>query len=205
MRIKDCVKRTLSRVLMIGVSCVALAGAALAQVPTSAPPPIQLSTFRAAVTALQAPLGGTGDLFCIQGSASRLIKVKQITVSGSDTTAQVYSFALVKRSTANSGGTSTVPVAVPLDTTQNVTAATATLAAYTVVPSSPGTLVGNIGARAVSFATGATPSTTWSWDPTQLYSDVRLRGVAQSMCLNAPAAFTTAGPLLAIEVTWTEN
>jgi hypothetical protein len=149
-----------------------------AQVPSASSPPFQPSTFTASAS-FAAPQTGAGDLFCVYGSATRLVKIKAIRVSGVKTTAEAPLFHVIKRSTAATGGTSTAPTATPLDTTQTLTAATATVAAYT----------------ALDFL----------WVPPNLYSDVRLRGVAQGVCLNAPAAFTTDGPTLAVEVTWTEQ
>jgi hypothetical protein len=114
-------------------------------------------------------------------------------------------FNLIKRSVADTGGTSTAPTAVPLDTTQTLTPATATLAAYTVIPT-PGAAVGNVGSQAINLATsGAGSGVTWSYLPTELYSDLRLRGIAQQLCVNAPNAFSTAAPSMSIEVIWTEQ
>jgi hypothetical protein len=183
------------------------AGSSFAQVPSASAPPFQPSTFSAAAT-FAAPQTGAGDLFCIVGSATRLIKVKQFNVSGTNSTAQTSLFNLVKRSTANTGGTATAPAAGALDSTQTFTSATATLAAYTAVPT-PGTLAGTMGSRLlgqVAATVGAIlDRLLWRWEPGALYSDVRLRGVAQSLCLNAPNAFTTAGPSLTVEVIWTEQ
>jgi hypothetical protein len=86
------------------------AGSSFAQVPSASAPPFQPSTFSAAAT-FAAPQTGAGDLFCIVGSATRLIKVKQFNVSGTNSTAQTSLFNLVKRSTANTGGTATAPAA----------------------------------------------------------------------------------------------
>jgi hypothetical protein len=174
-----------------------------AQVPSASSPPFQPSTFTASAS-FAAPQTGAGDLFCVYGSATRLVKIKAIRVSGVKTTAEAPLFHVIKRSTAATGGTSTAPTATPLDTTQTLTAATATVAAYTAIPTA-GTGVGNIGSRRLPLAAASGSALDFLWVPPNLYSDVRLRGVAQGVCLNAPAAFTTDGPTLAVEVTWTEQ
>lgn len=179
----------------------------MAQVPSYAPPPFQPSTFMASVSNLAVPQTGAGDILCITGSASRLVKIKRISLTGTNSTAQTSTLTLIKRSAANTGGTSTAPAGVPLDTLQVATTPTATLAAYTAVPT-PGTAVGTISARSAGFAAATASSVgaiTWTWDVTSLYSDLRLRGVAQSLCVDAPAAFTTAGPVLNFEIIWTEQ
>lgn len=205
MRIKEFTKWALSGALAF-TTAFFVAGAALAQVPSFQLPPFQPSTFVGAAT-FAAPQTGAGDLFCIAGSASRLVKVKRVVVSGVDTTAQASVINLVKRSTANTGGTSTAPTAGALDSQQVVTTPTAVLAAYTVIPT-PGTSAGTVGSRLAAFNTAATASASLlSFDTTleNNYSDIRLRGVAQELCVNAPSAFTTAGPTLTVEVTWTEQ
>lgn len=200
--------RTALKVSVLAAAAAFLGlASARAQAPSYSLPPFQASTFMASAN-FAAPQTGAGDLFCISGSASRLIKVKSIVVNGIKTTAQTALFNLVKRSTANSGGTAiTAPTAVPLDTVQPITSATATLAGYTAVPT-PGTAVGNVSARYLGFFAGTAGTVnvaSWTWRPADLFNEVRLRGVAQSLCLNAPAAFTTDGPTLSVEVTWTEQ
>lgn len=200
--------RKFSKLVVVALAAAAFLASmpARAQTPSTSAPPFQPSTFVAAAN-FAAPQTGAGDLFCITGSASRLIKVKQITISGIKTTAQTALFNLVKRSAADTGGTSAAATAVPLDTSQAVAPATATVLSYTAVPA-PGTAVGNVGSRYLGFfagSVGTVNSASWTWRPADLFSDVRLRGAAQQLCLNAPAAFTTDGPTLSVEVTWTEQ
>lgn len=195
---------------ILALSCALGAAPVLAQVPSVAPPPLQPSTFVATQVGLVAPTTGAGDLFCISGSATRLIKIKSIVITGIDATAQTAVLELVKRSAADSGGTpTTAATAVPLDTTQTVASASATLAAWTAIPT-PGAAVGPVSARYIGFAAASTatlpiePSVV-SWRAQDLLEEVRLRGTDQNLCVNAPNAFTTAGPTLNIEVTWTEQ
>ena len=204
-KLKDLVKGTLRSVLTSAVAFTVSTGAALAQVPSFAAPPAQPSTFMVGVN-FAPPVTGAGDLFCITGSASRLVKVKSIQLNGVASAAVTAAFNLVKRSTVDSGGTSTTPVGVPIDSAQVVPVATATMKAYTVVPT-PGTSVGTISSRYLTLntaAAGPTDDVSWVWTPTNLNSDVRLRNATESLCLNAPGTLTGATGI-SVEFLWTEQ
>lgn len=79
------------------------------------------------------------DVFTITGSASKIIRVLEVRVSGYQTNNSVINLHVIKRSTANSGGTATAQTATPHDS--NNSAATATVQAYSVNPTL-GTAVG---------------------------------------------------------------
>jgi hypothetical protein len=189
----------------LGLTAALFAAApALAQVPSYAPPPLQPPTYGATFTGLAVPQTGAGDAVCLVGSATKTIYIQRIAVSGVDSTAQTSNMNLVKRTTANSGGTSTNAVNAKYDT--NNAAPTAVLTGYTAVPT-PGTGFIHL-ARSIGFAaaTGApSAAIVWEFDPSQLVQQLVLRGVAQSACVNFPSAFTTAGPSLNVSYTWTER
>lgn len=91
---------------------------------------------------------GTAPFLTINGAAGRNILVKQIVVSGLSLTAVAYlRLAIAKYSTAHSGGTSTAPTIVALDSSLATTAG-ATILQYTVAPT-PGTSLGNISERRI--------------------------------------------------------
>ncbi len=98
---------------------------------------------------------GATDFLTIVGSSTKKIEVLKITLGGLATALTVADIVLLKRSTANSGGTSTAPTAVPLDS--NDIAASAAVKAYTANPATLGTLVGNILSRKVVLDAAATP------------------------------------------------
>lgn len=203
---KNSLQRAMGRVLGCVITYLALASAVLAQVPSASTPPFQPATFMAGVVITPAATTA-GDLFCITGSATRLIKVKSIRINAiANTTVQTDAFNLIKRSAVSTGGTLTNPTAVPLDTSQTVTTATATLNAYTGVPT-PGAAVGTLSTQylAISTAGNNTDDVFWIFSPQNLYSDVRLRAAAQQLCVNAPNAYLTNPPTIAVEVIWTEQ
>ena len=99
------------------------------------------ATYCATITGLVPPAAAT-DIFTIIGSATKTIRISRIQFSGRATAAAACDVSIVKRSTADTGGTpGTVPTIVPLDSTD--AAATAVCATYTAVPTL-GTAVGAI-------------------------------------------------------------
>lgn len=122
-------------------------------------PSAPVSTFGSFVAA-SAPFtpGATPqDVFTITGSATRSVQITKIAITTVQTTSGLNAWALVKRSTANSGGTSAAVTRVALD--RAFPAATATVLQYTANPTA-GTLVGSVwsgrvNAPAIASATGA--------------------------------------------------
>lgn len=177
---------------------------ALAQVPSYGPFPPQPPTFSASFTGLAVPQTAAMDTLCLVGSATKTIKVQRVSFSGIKTTLQSANVNLVKRSAASTGGSSTSATVVPLDSTD--AAGTAVLKGYTVA-STPGA-----GAVIRSAAAGFGPGTagpsaavTWTFDISQIQQAIVLRGVAQQLCVNIPAALTTDGVALDADFTWTEQ
>lgn len=160
------------------------------------------ATYSAAITGL-APAASATDLFTITGSGTKTVKVLRVQVSGTATAAGAYDFQLIKRSTANSGGTSTSPAAVPHDT--NDAAATATINAYTANPTL-GTTVGTVRSikGTVTTAAGAISNV-----PSEVDFNTRggepwtLRGTSQVLALNLNAATMTGGSVN-IDIEWIE-
>jgi hypothetical protein len=139
------------------------------------------------------PVTGCTDLVTIIGSATRTVKLIRVLFSGTIlTTAINGSVSLVKRSTADTAGTSTAPAIIPLDSLN--AAATAVLAAYTANPTL-GTTVGTIWQAKYLYQPAATGNpTVLTIDFNQLGQAGTLRGVVQQIALNLNAvAFASAG------------
>lgn len=155
------------------------------------------------------PAASATDIACITGSASRIVRVLSVRVSGSAGTLVSVPVVLVKRASANTGGTlatsTALPVPYKLDTTD--AAPTATTSAWTanptIVDTSPGLLdVANVTFN-VTTAAGGTPfNFTYL---THIYNEPpTLRGVAQQVCINLNGVSVSSG-VLAISFLWTEN
>ena len=166
-------------------------------------------TYRAStIIPLVAAVTVNVPFFNIIGSASKVVRVKRIRVSGMTLTAVGY-FAInaEKLSSASTGGTSTTPPAVPMDSAD--AAATAVVRAYTAAPTK-GSLVGTIASwRALWQATTAAAAGQ-TWDHQFNFGDmpetkgVTLRGVVQELALTFPVVLASAGTL-AVDIEWTEE
>lgn len=160
-------------------------------------------TYSAAVIDAATGLLAT-DIFTITGSATKTIRVLEIVVSGTRSTAAETDVLVLKRSTANSGGTSTTPTAVPNDS--NDAAATATVRSYTANPTT-GTLVGVV--RSVSIDLAATNLNSGSssihvWDFRHVGQPPTLRGTSEVLAVNLNGV-TITGSSLDISIEWTEE
>lgn len=80
------------------------------------------------------------DIFTITGSATKIVKIHKITVTAVRTAGGAINMTFLKRSTANTGGTSTIVTSVSHNSTN--AAATAVIRAYTANPTT-GALVGS--------------------------------------------------------------
>lgn len=143
------------------------------------------------------------DFFTITGSATKLIRVTEISVAftGGGT---IVSAQLLKRSTANSGGTSSLLTATPHDT--NDTASTATVRVYTANPT-VGTLVGVMRADKTDsplLSSTTNPNGIVYTFGTRPSRAVVLRGINQVLAFNLNGV-TLSGGAVSCYVEWTEE
>lgn len=131
-----------------------------------------------AVTILAAGTNPT-DVFTITGSATKNVRIHNIMLTGTTGTAAVRDILLIKRSTANSGGTSTTMTNIPLDS--NAVAGTAVVRAYTVNPTL-GNTVGTVRVRRVGVPT--TGAATIDVAEFQFTVPLTLRGTSQVLAVN---------------------
>lgn len=111
---------------------------------------------------------------------------------------------IIKRSTANTGGTATNPAAVPLDSTNG--AATATVSAYTANPTL-GTSLGLIHANKLLLGVSGADqpqSIAFNFDHDGKTQGVYLRGTSEGLCVNLNGG-TFSNPSLSIDVAWYEE
>lgn len=157
------------------------------------------------------PAASATDVACITGSATRVVRVQSIRLSGTAGTLVSLPVVLNKHTVANTGGTPAVttalPVPVSLDTgTATTASATATTTAYTANPTVDASAL-QVDALVTSFNT-----TSALVNGTQAFFDYKernfvqaptLRGVAQQLCVNLGGISVTSG-LLGISFVWTE-
>jgi len=148
-----------------------------------------------------APAANPTDVFQILGAANRIVEITKIRLSGLQTTAGLALFNLIKRSAANTTGTSSVPTSVPHDATD--AAAAAGLKNYSVNPGGLGAAVGTV--RAFLAAIGAATSLQ---APTEIVfgenKPITLNSATEGLCLNMGGVTLTGGTLY-LDIEWTET
>lgn len=152
------------------------------------------------------PVATATDVLVLTGSATKTIRVTRAGILGTATTASIYDLYLTKRTTANTGGTSTAPT--PAQSDSSDAAATATLTLYTANPSALGTGV-ILEASKIYLPAGATPAGAGT-EKQFIFGNRNdkapvLRGVAQSIAFNFAAQAVPAGASIYLIVEWTED
>lgn len=161
------------------------------------------ATYSAAISQLAIASGAT-DYFCVTGGAGKTIIVKRIKYSAIGASTTQVPLTLVKRSSTDTGGTSTTLVDVPHDSTN--AAPIAVVQAYTANPTL-GALVGNL--RTISYTVVASNSNNQSIDIRELTfgteedQGVVLRGAAEQTCLNFNGT-VVSGVKMDISAEWRE-
>jgi|GEM_PF-2023070 hypothetical protein len=145
------------------------------------------------------------DVFVLQGSASKTVRIRRIVLSGfAAVTPGQFLWSFLKRSSANTGGTTSARAALPCD--PNDAAASALATAYTANPSALGTLVGTAGMRRMFFALLTRQNDRLVFEPRLDGKAYVLRGSSQFFCVNgAGAALPDPNTTLDIEIEWDED
>ena len=182
-------------------------------VPSGAIAPVdgQKATYSAAIIGL-VPGASATDIATLTGSASKVVKLIKVEITATTTSATpaALDVLLLKRSTANTLGTSTgSPTPVPHDSANP--AVSATFLAYTAPPTT-GTLVGTalkndkfMMALATATATDfpGVNKITWIWDGAE--QAPTLRGIADVVAVNLNSATPTATASFDVTFVWTEE
>ncbi len=165
-----------------------------------------INTYKASAEAVFAAPAGTTPFFNIQGSATKTVRVRAITISGPTLTAVAYLHVLLtKHSAAATGGTPVALTAVPIDA--NGAAATASaVQVFTAAPTA-GTEIGAL--DAVRILGQATTAAAAGRPPERVElrfdaNPIILRGAAQGLCLRFSAAPGSA-VTLSVAVEWEEE
>lgn len=175
------------------------------RVPLADNEPVR-STYSYSVGGLAVATGAT-DIAVLEypaAASGKIIRLRQIQVSGTAGTTSTYLLNVIKRSTLNSGGTRTTPTPVARDT--RLDPATGVLGLYTANPASLGTAVGPLDGGRLTLATtgGATLdrlNLQYGW-----INDLApvLRNPNECFALNF-ASTLPAGALIDLSITWGEE
>lgn len=170
----------------------------------------RVATYHAGVAGFT-PAASATDFMTLTGSATNVVRVKEVECTGISTANGNIAVRLVRRTTANTGGTLVAMPAYTSDTAD--AAASATAGYYTANAATLGTLVANsmfrIGLLSTVVAASATVETTpmfgWQFGQYQNDKEITLRGVAQVLALNANATSFPAGAAISCDIEWTET
>lgn len=188
--------------------CVAAGGVnTVPQTGISCPSEPSVASYRAMGYGI-VPAASATDIACLTGSATRVIRVNSVRVSGTAGTLVTLPVLLHKHTVANTGGTAALttalPVAVPLDS--NNATASATPTAYTANPTIDATAA-QIDAMVASFnVTSALVNGSQAYFEYRAHNYIQaptLRGIAQQVCVNLGGISVSSG-LLAVSFEWTE-
>lgn len=176
------------------------------------------NTYSSAFIGLVPPASAT-DTVCITGSATKVVRVNRIVIGGSAGTLVQLPVTVVRRATADTGGTAATTTANPGITTQIAArdtgqatnaSATAVLVAYTAVPTinDAAPVYVDSANMSLSVTTAVTaPAMTvfdWSRDIENNVQVPTLRGTAQQLCLNFNTISISSGVLNG-SITWSEE
>lgn len=167
---------------------------------TALPGTVARATYSAAANFVLA--SGATDVFVVVGSASRVAYVTRIVISGTQTTAANVECALIKRSTANTGGTFIAANLIPHDSANPAAASSA--GHYTANP----TVGASLGAVRrerlfVPAAATAVPHDHILWDFETTGQAILLKNASQLLSVNMLGA-TLAGGLFSVSAEWYE-
>lgn len=143
------------------------------------------------------------DIFNFKGSGTKTIYIRKIVWKQANIgTSGSFNVYLLKRSTANSGGTSSALTAVPLDS--NFASATASGVYYTANPTT-GTSLGGI-AHVYLYSQAEVPGYAYTlFDSTKGGAPIVLRGTSQSVSVNYNGVTDPLGTSAAVDIEWSEK
>lgn len=152
---------------------------------------------------------GTAPFFVLQGSETKVVKLRKLAISGVSLTAVAYvRIALQKYLTPITGGTSSDPAKIAFE---GIPSTLSVLKIYTVAPSAP-TVEGSLGEKRVlgqattAVAAGYTVEATWDFtgDADKDRGQPTLYSATQGFALAFPVAPGSA-TTVSIEVEWSEE
>lgn len=148
------------------------------------------------------------DVFTLTGSATKTVRVTRVQISGSNTGNTNAFFQFIKRSAANTGGTTVNLSEVPYDSTN--AAATSVAVNYTVNPAALGTAVGTLTGGLIFLS--ALASTNSFTDKEIIFGSnstqgIVLRGTSEIFAINFNGVNLgiLSATVLNISVEWTEE
>jgi hypothetical protein len=144
----------------------------------------------------------TTDNAVLPGNATNTVLVTRVTVTCTATTAGIQTVTLIKRSAADTSGTSAAFTVVPDDA--NYIAAVSAPLSYTGTGPSAGAAVGNVDSAQIGCNASATTGPNDVYILDRRLKPIVLRGVAQELAVNVGNAAITGGTLT-VTYEWQER
>ena len=144
------------------------------------------------------------DIFNFKGSSTKTVYIRKVVWKQANCTAGGAQHTyLIKRSTANSGGTSSALSAVPLDS--NFASATASGVYYTANPT-VGTSLGTIAHKTLFIGSLLMEqNTAVLFDATRGGSPIVLHGTGESISVNYNGVTDPLGTSAVVDIEWSEK
>lgn len=161
---------------------------------------LDIRTYSACVSALALDALGPTDAFTISGVDGAQVRIQRIRISGAGA-AGGLNLHVVKRSSLNSGGTSTTPNKVPHDS--NDDAAQAIVKAYTANPTSLGTSLGDIRAERLPLTVNGIGGISFEFGNFE-GKPLILNGASELVAVNL-AGGILIGATMSASIEWTEQ
>lgn len=155
------------------------------------------------------PASSATDIACLTGSATKVVRVQRMRVSGTAGTLISVPLLITKHASANTGGTpgtgTQLPVPYTIDTTNVAVTATATsyTANPTIVDSAPGIIGAMMLPLGLTGTTLASQGVLFDFGDLTYAQKPTLRGIAQQVCVNLNATSPSSG-LVNVTFYWTE-
>lgn len=159
------------------------------------------ATYSAAVLGLATAAAAT-DIFTITGAAGVLTRITSLVIYGTRTAASAIDIQIIKRSTANAGGTSAIQTNVPHDS--NDGAAASVVRSYTVNPAL-GTTIGAVRTAKMFVGSNSVQGQSVIFDfGRKQGTSLMLRSASEVLAVNLNGT-TVAGSSFDIYAEWTEE
>ena len=147
------------------------------------------------------PAATATDVVRLSGSATKIVRVKKVTVSGLASTAGSMDVSLVKRTAANTGGTATAPTPGKHDS--GSAAASAVLSQYSANPTAgAGIIIRN---KQLNFGVAGAAGVVEFDFSRNNDKPVVLRGVAQGLAINLNGQAVPTGGAVSYDIEWEES
>ena len=152
------------------------------------------------------PAASATDVLTLCGSSTKTIRVDRVQATADATSPSVLDFYIYKRTTADTGGTSTNPTAAKFDSSD--AAATAAITLYSSNPGSLGTgllFSGDHYALPAASSTGY-PGVPWVEDfGIRNNKAIVLHGTSECVAFGLNGQTIPAGTILYVGIEWTEE